>query len=184
MRSTVALAMLIACFALATPSCRKLDFFRRREPAPTASAGPRVGTPAPEIDGETFDGKRVKLSDYRGKVVVLSFWFAGCGPCRAMIPHERELVERYRDKPFAMLGIYGAADYDEAIRVMNEKNVTWPVVKTSNGPKQITEIYGVSRFPVTVVIDADGIIRAAELGCVSLDPIVARLVAEAERKRN
>jgi thiol-disulfide isomerase/thioredoxin len=184
MRSTVALAMLFACFALATPSCRKLDWFRRREAAPpVATAGPRIGAPAPEIDGETFDGKRVKLSDYRGKVVVVNFWFAGCGPCRAMIPHERELVERYRDKPFAMLGVYGAYDFDQAIKVMAEKNVTWPVIKTSNGPRPIADIYGVSRFPVTVVVDADGVIRAAELGCVSLDHVVAGLVAEAERKR-
>src|SRR5215475_209715 len=103
MRSTIAMAMLVG-FALATPSCLKMDFFKRRDTALAAKADPRIGLPAPEIDSEDFDGNRVKLSDYRGKVVVVVFWYAACPPCRAMIPHERELAERYRDKPFAMIG--------------------------------------------------------------------------------
>src|SRR5262249_8489364 len=53
-----------------------------------------LGRPAPEIEGEDLDGKPLKLSDYRGKVVVLSFWFSTCVPCRALIPHEQALVKR------------------------------------------------------------------------------------------
>jgi peroxiredoxin len=165
------------------PSCRKLDLFRRREAAPPVAAGPRIGTPAPEIDSETFDGKHVKLSDYRGKVVVVVFWYAGCPPCRAMIPHERELVERYRDKPFAMLGVYGATDYDRAVEIMNAQHVTWPVVKSGAGPTAITKAYGVEYFPGIFVIDANGVIRAADVRGSALDSAVASLVAEAERKR-
>ena len=97
--------VLLLGIALLTPSCMKLDFFKRKESPQTCKAGPRVGMPAPEIDGEDFDGMRVKLSDYRGKVVVVVFWASWCPPCCAMIPHERELVERNRDKPFAMLSV-------------------------------------------------------------------------------
>ena len=64
-----------------------------------------VGKPAPDIEGEDVHGKRFKLSDYRGKVIVLSFSGNWCGPCRAMYPLERELVSRLKDRPFAMLGV-------------------------------------------------------------------------------
>ena len=53
-----------------------------------------VGKPAPEIEGVDLDGKPSKLSDYRGKVVVLVFWGSWCGPCMEQVPHERDLAER------------------------------------------------------------------------------------------
>ena len=64
-----------------------------------------VGKPAPEIEGVDVDGKPLKLSDYRGKVVLLVFWGAWCGPCMALVPHERELAERYKGRPFTLLGV-------------------------------------------------------------------------------
>jgi cytochrome oxidase Cu insertion factor (SCO1/SenC/PrrC family) len=183
MRSTIALAMLVG-FALATPSCLKMDFFKRRDTVlAAAKAGPRIGTPAPEIDSEDFDGNRVKLSDYRGKVVVVVFWYSTCVPCRQMIPHERELVERYRDQPFAMIGVYGATDYDRAREVMASNHVSWPVVKAGAWPNPITTAYSVDSFPGIFVIDANGVIRATDVRGQSLDNAVAKLLAEMESKR-
>ncbi|MHB1425168.1 MAG: TlpA family protein disulfide reductase [Gemmataceae bacterium] len=57
-----------------------------------------VGKPAPEIEAEDIDGKKFKLSDYRGKVVLLDFWGNWRPPCRAMYPHERSLVKRLEGK--------------------------------------------------------------------------------------
>jgi hypothetical protein len=73
-----------------------------------------VGRPAPEITGEDLDGKPMKLSDYRGKVVLLTFWGHWCGPCRSMYPHERSLVKRLEGQPFALLGVN--SDTDRAFR--------------------------------------------------------------------
>jgi cytochrome oxidase Cu insertion factor (SCO1/SenC/PrrC family) len=74
MRRLSILARLLLGVAFVTTGCMKLNFFKRAEgPLPPAQ-GPRVGSPAPDLDGEDFDGKRFKLSDYRGKVVVLTFW--------------------------------------------------------------------------------------------------------------
>ena len=64
-----------------------------------------VGRVAPEIERQDIDGKPMKLSEYRGKVVVLCFWGTWCGPCMAMVPLEKALVERLKGRPFALLGI-------------------------------------------------------------------------------
>jgi len=64
-----------------------------------------VGKPAPDVEGTDLDGKKVKLSSYKGKVVVLDIWATWCGPCKAMIPHERELVKKLEGKPFVFLSV-------------------------------------------------------------------------------
>jgi thiol-disulfide isomerase/thioredoxin len=184
MRPTLGAALLLLGFALLTPSCMKLDFFKRKESPQSCKAGPRIGTPAPEIDGEDFDGKRVKLSDYRGKVVVVVFWFSRCPPCKAMIPHERELAERYRDKPFAMLGVYGDVDYEDAQKVIAEQHTSWPIVKSGAGPDAITRRYGVECFPSVFVIDAAGVVRYTRVSGLGLDSAVATLLAEMATKRH
>ena len=87
---------------------------------------PAVGKPAPEIDGVDFHGMPLKLSDYQGKVVVVVFWGSWCGPCMALVPHERELVERLKGQPFALLGVDCEEDKDTARGVMARERMTWP----------------------------------------------------------
>ena len=74
MRRISGSACVLLGLALGMSSCMKLDFFKRAEPPTTVAQGPAVGSLAPEIDGADFSSTRMKLSDYRGKVVVLSFW--------------------------------------------------------------------------------------------------------------
>ena len=64
-----------------------------------------VGRPAPEIEGTDMHGKPLRLSDFKGKVVVLNFWGTWCGPCMALVPQERNLVARLKYQPFAFLGV-------------------------------------------------------------------------------
>lgn len=183
MRLTHGAAIALLGVALLTPSCARFDFFRRKESTQTCKLGPAVGTPAPDFEGETLDGKRIKLSDYHGKVVVVAFWFGRCGPCRAMIPHEREMVERYRGKPFAMISVYADVDYDNARKIVAEQQMTWPIVKSESAKPAITQQYGVSRFPTFIVIDGAGVVRHAQVGGTGPDAAVAAVSAEMESKR-
>ena len=64
-----------------------------------------VGRPAPDISGLDLDGRPLKLSDYRGRVVLLNFWGTWCFPCMKLIPHERELVARFQGEPFEIVGV-------------------------------------------------------------------------------
>ena len=64
-----------------------------------------LGRVAPEIEGRDIDGRHFNLSDYRGRVVVLTFSGTWCGPCKAMYPHQREIVARLKARPFALLSV-------------------------------------------------------------------------------
>ena len=84
-----------------------------------------AGKAAPEIEGEDVDGKSFRLSDYRGKVVMLVFTGEWCGPCRAMYPQERELVSRLKDKPFALLAIDTDTERQTLRKAISAGEVTW-----------------------------------------------------------
>src|SRR5688572_12569567 len=104
--------LVVGCLLLAT-GCAKLRSWRKTDsPAPECACC--VGKPAPELSAVDFDGKPVKLSDYRGKVVVVVFWASWCGPCLKMIPHEKELATRFHDRPFAMIGVNNDSEPERA----------------------------------------------------------------------
>ena len=119
-----------------------------------------VGRVAPEIEGQDIDGKPMKLSDYRGKVVVLCFWGTWCGPCMAMVPLEKALVGRLEWRPFALLGINSDSDRDKLKIVMAEKGMTWRSWwdgGRTGGP--IATRWDVHAWPTIIVLDGKGVIR-------------------------
>lgn len=142
-----------------------------------------VGKPAPAIDGTGMDGRPLKLSDYRGKVVVLVFWGTWCGPCMREVPHEREMAERNKGKPFALLGIDCDSDVAASLKVMKDQGITWPNWNDGDpGEGPITRAYHVRGYPTTFVINAQGVIRRINLLGSDLDKAVADLIAEAEAR--
>ncbi len=138
-----------------------------------------VGKPAPEIEGVDLDGKPLKLSDFRGKVVAIVFWSSGCGPCLAAVPHERELLEKLKDKPFVILGVNTDEKVEAARKAVGDTKMTWPSWK-DGGSGAICERYHIQVFPTTFVIDAAGIIRQKRADGGSLDKFVEEVLAGME----
>jgi thiol-disulfide isomerase/thioredoxin len=142
----------------------------------------RPGKPAPEIEAEDLDGKKFKLSDYRGKVVVLVFWASWCSPCMDHVPHERKLVERFRGRPFALIGMNGDEEKSAAARAVQQNQIAWR--SFWNGPdyrdSPILTSYNVRGWPKVYVIDPRGVIAARELADEQLDKLLESLVSAAE----
>ena len=144
-----------------------------------------VGKAAPEIAGEDLDGAKFKLSDYRGKVVLLSFWASWCGPCLGLIPHERELVEQYRGRPFALIGVNGDPDKKELKPALEKYKITWRSFwagdKGPEGP--IPMRWNVNGWPTVYVLDAEGVIRSKTALGKTLDAKIEEWVKKAEAKK-
>ncbi len=144
---------------------------------------PAVGQPAPEIAGPAIDGKPLKLSDYRGKVVALVFWGSWCQPCLAEVPRERALVERMKARPFALLGVDCNDEKPAALRAIETERMTWPHwFDDLRAVQSIHMRYGITAFPSVVVLDAQGVIRSLNARGAELDKLVDELLKETETK--
>jgi RNA polymerase sigma factor (sigma-70 family) len=140
-----------------------------------------VGKVAPDFEGQGVDGKPLKLSDYRGQVVVLAYWFSTCGPCLRAIPDERELAAKMKGRPFTLLGIVTDGRADDARKVIEAEKITWPNLLV--GGDKVAQQYHVSGNPSYFVLDAAGVIRSkGHILPSQLDQLVEKLVGEAEAK--
>ena len=152
------------------------------EPAPRS--GPAVGTIAPEIEGEDLDGREMKLSDLRGKVVLLAFWGDWQTPCRALYTHQRTLLEKFGDRPFEIVGVNSDTQIERLKRVLEKQKIAWR--SFSNGPKgpagPIAREWGIETWPTVCVIDAKGKVRyrASNAEIEPLERAITRVLAELE----
>ena len=139
-----------------------------------------IGKPAPDLEGEGVDGRKLCLSNFRGKVVVVVFWASWCGPCMAMVPHERELVARMKDRPFVLLGVNGDDDREATLELTANQRMNWPSLWNGGQTGGFVSRLGVRSWPTIYVIDARGIIRSKNVRGKALDEDAERLVSEAE----
>ncbi len=135
-----------------------------------------VGKTAPEIQGKDLDSNPLKLSEYRGKVVVLVFCGDWCGPCKAMKPHLRQMAKSHERKPFVILEVNN--DTDPAL--VKERRKTdgndWPCWWDEDLTGPIGQAWNVSRWPTVFVLDEKGVICFKDLPDGFLQEAVAKLL--------
>lgn len=135
-----------------------------------------IGQSAPEIEGSDLDSNPFKLSESRGKVVLLTFSGNWCGPCRGMYPQERDLVERLKNKPFVMLSVNTDEDKEVVRKSVADGEITWRCWLDGGTDGPITTRWGVSGFPEIYLIDHEGVIRHKGLRGEELDRAIEALV--------
>jgi peroxiredoxin len=108
---------------------------------------------APDFTLETFDGKHVRLRDYRGKAVVLNFWASWCVPCKKEIPWLIEFQNRFRSRDLIILGISMDTSLSRAKQFSKEMAINYPVVM---GSQSVADKFYVQGLPVSVFIDRSG----------------------------
>jgi peroxiredoxin len=122
--------------------------------------------PAPNFVLKDITGKTVKLTDYRGKVVLLNFWATWCGPCKIEIPWFIDFEQAYKDRNFSVLGISLDDDgWDSVKPFVEQRKINYRVMI---GTEEMSQQYGgVEALPTTFIIDRDGRIAAIHEGLVS-----------------
>ena len=121
-----------------------------------------IGQLAPAIDGDNATGKRMSLADFHEKVVVVMFSFKGCGPCEAMYPDNRQLIEELSGEPFVFVGVQGDETIDTVQASLESKAITWRVWWDGKD-KRISTQWNIRGWPSTFVLDQRGVIRFRDL---------------------
>lgn len=126
-----------------------------------------VGKSAPDFALTGNHGAIVRLSDYKGRIVLLDFWATWCGGCKVEIPWYMEFQNKYKDKGLAVIGV--AMDDDGWKKVKpfaSAKKMNYPIVL---GSDDLAKRYGVTALPLTLLIDREGKIAARTPGLVNKD---------------
>lgn len=123
---------------------------------------PEVGSLAPDFVLNDTNGNPVKLSDYRGKVVMIDFWASWCNICVKAIPEVKEIYDKYSDKDFEIISVSVDHNEEEWKQALTAYSMNWVHVFDEKAPSKnnVSSIkYKVSGIPTVVIIDKDGIIR-------------------------
>jgi peroxiredoxin len=119
-----------------------------------------VGKPAEAFVVKDIDGKVVKLADLKGKVVVLDFWYRGCGWCIKAMPQINGLAEDFAGQPVAVLGMNTDHKEEDARFVIEKMGLKYPTLKATGLPEK----FGVQGFPTLILIDPQGKVHDVHVG--------------------
>jgi peroxiredoxin len=128
-------------------------------------AGLEVENRAPDFTLQTLKGDEVKLSDYRGKKVLLNFWATWCPPCKAEMPYMQEMYEKYKKEGFEILAV------NSTVTEKSKQDVTEFVEKYGlsfsipmDEKNRVSSDYEIMAYPTSFFIDTNGVIRSKSVG--------------------
>lgn len=144
--------------------------------APGEGDGPKMsGKPAPGFTLVSLDGKKVSLSDYKGRAVLVNFWATWCGPCKVEMPWFEELRKQYASQGFEILGLADDVDAgkDAIAKVATKAGVTYPILLTDG--KVQTAYGGLDVLPMSFYVDKTGTVVVQTAGLGSKEDIEANI---------
>ena len=133
---------------------------------------PSTGAKLADFEVETLSGTKIKLSDLKGKPVVLNFWASWCPPCREEMPLMQSYAKKL-DGQVAFVGLNYGEDPVTVQKFVTDLKITFPVWLDQNG--KISNLYYVADYPNTFFIDSEGVLRAQHIGQLSENLLVIYL---------
>ena len=199
--------LLAACVALLPAALTAQGTAPVPTSAPAAAARPRLqpGELAPDFTVVGPDGKQMKLSDFRGKTVLVDIWATWCGPCIASMPHTQEVAAHYKDQGVVVLASCTSDTRAKFDAWVKRNQAQFPDILFSHDPEErgpnraSHKLYGVSGIPQQFIIDREGKIAALVTGYmkgealldaalaqagIKVDPALVAKAAEDQKKRD
>ena len=160
-----------------TGAARKTVYYSLLQETISTLENVAVGKVAPDFEMENPEGKMIKLSDFRGKYLLIDFWASWCGPCRKENPNVVKLYKEVQGKDFDILGVSLDNSREAWLKGIEEDGLIWSHVSDVKGwDNRVAKLYGVSSIPHTVLLDKEGVIIEKNLRGEELREKVMELV--------
>ncbi len=134
----------------------------------------KTGKLASDFTLEDLDGNSVRLSDLRGKVVFLNFWATTCPPCKAEMPDMESLYQKYKGLDVVLLGVNLGENENVVRQFVDQNSYSWTFLLDETG--EVSNKYEIDNIPTSFFLDTDGIIRAVQVGRMSLETMESNLM--------
>jgi len=136
----------------------------------------QAGNEAPDFSARDISGRTVKLSELKGKVVLLDFWATWCPPCRVEIPHLLELNRKFKDEDFVLISVSLDRDLQAARQFVKDKAMDWVHIIDLEAGRALSDLYQVDYIPSTFIVGRKGKIEASQLRGDELAAKIAALL--------
>ncbi len=121
-----------------------------------------LGKTAPDFTLKSDQGDNRKLSEYRGKVVLINFWASWCGPCQQELPKLSELRGLHDDYDFELLAVNIDEEPEKALRLAKKLGINFPILFDES--KKVSKLYDIDAMPMTILVDRNGDVRYMHRG--------------------